>query len=98
MLFNRYDVLLPPASFCSITRIAISSSISRRAVRDEAFVSLIHLSLVSFPSNPLKTLFRAFVCRSFRETFLRVKAFQNSSFSRALLVIWFECSNALSKH
>ena len=64
MLFNRYDVLLPPASSFSITPIAISSSISRSAVRDEAFVSFIHLSLVSFPSNPLKSLFRTFIRRS----------------------------------
>ena len=60
---------------------------SRRAVREEAFVIFIHLSLVSFPSNPLNSLFRTFVCRSFRETFLCFRLFQNSSFSRVLLVI-----------
>src|SRR5713226_4065221 len=86
ILFSLYEVLLPPASSCSITPRAIRSSISRRAVREEDFVIFIHLSLVSFPSNPLNSMFKTLVCRSFRETFRCFNAFQNSSFSRALLV------------
>src|SRR5258705_1321767 len=71
---------------------------SRRAVREEVFVIFIHLSLVSFPSNPLNSLFRTFFCRSFGERFLFFKSCQNNSFSRALSEIRLDCSMARSRH
>src|SRR6266850_746698 len=69
---------------------------SRRAVREEVFVIFIHLSLVSFPSNPLNSLFRTFFCRSFGERFLFFKSCQNNSFSKALSEIRLDCSMARS--
>src|SRR6267142_6490938 len=60
-----------------MTPTAIIFSISRRAVREEAFVTFIHFSLVSFPLNPLNSLFRTFFCLSFRETFFLFKSCQH---------------------
>jgi len=41
--FSLEEVLLPPAPSCSSTPILINCSMSRRVVREEAFVSFIHL-------------------------------------------------------
>jgi hypothetical protein len=48
-------VLRPPASSCSRTPISINSSMSRRAVREDAFVSFIHLAQVQ-PQVPPASL------------------------------------------